>query len=434
MITETTDTMAPRVAAVPPRAEHEAPPAFVVDPRVLQLLDIDVNRLAVPRVGKVQARPGADVPLVVLGPDGEEVVFLTRALRMLNGESIGPSTLRAYAKGFLRAARPMWAIGASPETLTVTEYAVVRAWLRTCLKRTSRVPGDAAGPLKATTLQLTQAGLGSVYSAARRGGLIATDPVATYRASDGPDDALTGTVRFDTDPARPRRSRNSQMAKPERREILVLSVEDRRRLRSARRPRDRAMWTLCLDSGPRISEVLSLTPATYFPDENYGMVVGKGLDGARRMIPITDATVRAIDAYLRFLAELGYVHGPDDPLFRSRTDLTVPLSYDASWKALRRLLGTSRVHPHALRHTAATELISLGKEPAAKRLLRVMDTLGHGSVATTQKYLHSDKTKQIAAHLAARATRLKPSEPLLRTTYGAGEMALLDLITQETHP
>lgn len=58
-----------------------------------------------------------------------------------------------------------------------------------------------------------------------------------------------------------------------------------------------------------------------------------------------------------------------------------------------------RVHPHRLRHSAATEMLRAGVD-----IMTIKDILGHSSIATTQLYVSSDATHMRAASekLAAR--------------------------------
>jgi integrase len=62
-------------------------------------------------------------------------------------------------------------------------------------------------------------------------------------------------------------------------------------------------------------------------------------------------------------------------------------------------------HPHALRHTCATELLRAGAS-----VVDVRDFLGHASTKTTSIYLHSEPERQEAAVLARERGRLTLDE------------------------
>jgi len=61
----------------------------------------------------------------------------------------------------------------------------------------------------------------------------------------------------------------------------------------------------------------------------------------------------------------------------------------------RERTGATRVRPHRLRHTYATELASAGID-----LMVLRDLMGHASPETTAKYVHLS-TETLAAEFAA---------------------------------
>lgn len=391
-------------------------------------LDIDVAALPVPRVGACVRKPGSNLPRVVVGPDGEEIEWVSRALRMLASEGLSPATCEAYAKHMLRAMRVMWAAGFQPHLLTGVQYTVVRRWLTHCVRIVTKPqPGMATGHLSPMTVDNTETAVDRLYTVAVRAGLVDSNPVDFYRGYGA--DPLHD-MQFDTDYRRP--STRLPLAKVQERVVVTLHPDDRVRLRNAKRPRDRALWTLCLDPGPRISEALSITREFYHPQDNLAQVVGKGLGGERRFIPLSDETVETIDAYLAHLAALGVRLARTDPIFRSVKAPYEPFTYNGAWLALRRALKNSNVHPHALRHTAATELLNLMQGDQGRRLIQIQYTLGHKNIQTTRRYLHQTVTEVVTAHLNARNNPLPPANPTLAAAYGPDEIALLAEIRQET--
>lgn len=417
----------------PPPAPPQPSAAASAQARLLAKVD----DLRVPKVGKIAKSSHTDIPLVVLGPDGRELTRITAAFAELASGGYSESTLKTYAKAILRAARPAWALGIDIENLDVTGWTPIRRWLRLNLRRTGRSDDDAARKQSPSTLLITESALIAVYDALVLHGLALENPIRVARAiPDTEDNDRTGSVKFDTGfktGERKGRNKGRKIAKLQEKQIDVLSEEDRERLRCDPCPRDRALFTFMLDSGPRVSEVLSLTPNTYFPDDNYVLLVGKGMDGARRLVPISDETVEAINAYLKSLAKGPHPFVPqgDEPIFRSikRPDL-YPATYNTVYKAVRRATGDT-THPHALRHTAATELLNLVDGDAGQRLLTVQKILGHDHIETTRKYLHTDQITVITSHINARRAPRRPTPPQLKAEYGAEAMALFDRIRKE---
>ena len=68
-----------------------------------------------------------------------------------------------------------------------------------------------------------------------------------------------------------------------------------------------------------------------------------------------------------------------------------PLERVAVWQLVKKyaaIAGLSRVHPHVLRHSFATDLLRGGCD-----LRTVQEFLGHASVVTTEVYTHVDRSK-----------------------------------------
>jgi site-specific recombinase XerD len=123
-----------------------------------------------------------------------------------------------------------------------------------------------------------------------------------------------------------------------------------------------------------------------------------------------------LDAWLR--ERRGH---PEDPLFLSIRGRK--LSRDAIERLLKKYsaaaaracasLKRKKISPHALRHTAAMDLLQHGVDRSVIALW-----LGHESVETTQMYLHADmRLKEQALSrtqpLDARPGRYRPNDKLL---------------------
>jgi integrase/recombinase XerD len=152
--------------------------------------------------------------------------------------------------------------------------------------------------------------------------------------------------------------------------------------------RDRAMLSLTYASGLRASEVVGLKLGDL--DLSRGVVSAFGKGGKRRLVPVGEVALEHLTTYLRARAERESAKRRKNarpsalvfPSARSR-----PLTRQAFWKIIRRHARAagvgSRVHPHQLRHSFATHLLSGGAD-----LRSVQAMLGHADVSTTEIYTH----------------------------------------------
>lgn len=156
--------------------------------------------------------------------------------------------------------------------------------------------------------------------------------------------------------------------------------------------RDEAVLTLLYGCGLRISEALSLTRAEA-PFGDSLRITGKG--GKTRLAPVLPAVREAVNAYL---ADLPFVLGPKDTLFRApRGGPLTPRHVQALVQRLRGRLGLSeRATPHALRHSFATHLLGAGAD-----LRSIQELLGHASLSTTQRYTAVDAAGLLSAYAKA---------------------------------
>ncbi len=147
--------------------------------------------------------------------------------------------------------------------------------------------------------------------------------------------------------------------------------------------RDRAMLQLLYATGLRVSELVSAQRAHLNREMGVLRITGKG--GKQRLVPVGKTALEAMQDYW----------DRDRPKLlkgRSSEYLFVTargrcLTRQAFWKLLRRYgleAGiTSKLTPHALRHSFATHLLERG---ADLRSLQMM--LGHSDISTTQIYTH----------------------------------------------
>jgi len=151
--------------------------------------------------------------------------------------------------------------------------------------------------------------------------------------------------------------------------------------------RDRAMLTLAIQTGLRLSEITSLQIASvHLGTAAHVACTGKGRKN--RTTPLTSATTTALESYLR-----ERVARPGQALFPGPHGQA--LSADAVQQRLALHvtrattscpgLASKHVTVHTLRHTAAMRFLEAGIDTAVIALW-----LGHESIDTTQKYLHAD--------------------------------------------
>ncbi|MDI6867977.1 MAG: tyrosine-type recombinase/integrase [Coprothermobacterota bacterium] len=138
--------------------------------------------------------------------------------------------------------------------------------------------------------------------------------------------------------------------------------------------RNQAILLLLIDVALRPGELLSLTLKDFQGD--YIRVRGKT---GERMLPLSQVTKRAIQAYLKKRKAPPL----EDALFTTSDGR--PLTYCALrsiMRFLKRRCKVGRLYPYLFRHTSATSYLQNGADLETVRRL-----LGHTSYAVTQRYL-----------------------------------------------
>ena len=155
--------------------------------------------------------------------------------------------------------------------------------------------------------------------------------------------------------------------------------------------RDRALFEIAYASGLRVSELCGLECRRVELSDRSLSVTGKG--SKERAVPFGRAAEQALREYLDrgrppLAARARQARGQHDAVFLNARGQA--LGRMGFWKILHahaRAAGLStRVHPHALRHSFATHLLQGGAD-----LRVVQELLGHASVATTAIYTHLDR-------------------------------------------
>lgn len=174
---------------------------------------------------------------------------------------------------------------------------------------------------------------------------------------------------------------------------LLAAVDDTDKLAL----RDHAIVELFYACGLRASELAELRLTDLHADLGVVRVLGKG--HKERIIPVGGPALAAVGAYLKTLRPaLLQVRSKrpktgGDRVFLSRSGGVI--TRIVLWQLVRRMArkaGLRAIHPHTLRHTFATHLLSGGAD-----LRVVQELLGHSNVVTTQIYTHvdADRLKQV---------------------------------------
>lgn len=156
---------------------------------------------------------------------------------------------------------------------------------------------------------------------------------------------------------------------------------------------DQVVILLLLHGGLRGAELAALDVGHVVMEQGatIAKVVGKG--GRRRDVPLSSATIAALDAYLTARARAAGVGHPGDlPADAVLCERTGGRRHNSSslGRLVRRVAHGAgieswrRLSPHSLRHTCATAMREAGVP-----LDDVQAILGHASITTTQRYERS---------------------------------------------
>ena len=152
--------------------------------------------------------------------------------------------------------------------------------------------------------------------------------------------------------------------------------------------RNRAIIETLYSCGLRVSELINLEINKIFLEEEYIVIKGKG--NKERIVPISPTAIHEIKLYLDDRRHLDIKSGEENILFlnrRGRRLTRVMIFYII--KQLAELANIRKeISPHTLRHSFATHLLEGGAN-----LRAIQQMLGHESIATTEIYIHIDRTR-----------------------------------------
>ncbi len=157
--------------------------------------------------------------------------------------------------------------------------------------------------------------------------------------------------------------------------------------------RDRALLEMLYATGARASEVCGLDVGSVNIRYSFVRCFGKRMK--ERLVPVGSHALEALRRYLEAGRPLLVRDREEGALFLSRTGRR--LSRQTLWwtvrKHARRAALGVQVHPHMLRHSFATHLLSGGADLRAVQIM-----LGHADISTTEIYTHVDRERLLKVH------------------------------------
>ena len=143
--------------------------------------------------------------------------------------------------------------------------------------------------------------------------------------------------------------------------------------------RNRTVIDVLYSTGCRVSELCDINISDIDLDEKYIKLKGKG--SKQRIVPIGSMLYKNLLQYLNVRET--FLQNRGEPLFlsKSKNKLDRTAVFRIIKKTAKNISLQTDVHPHTLRHSAATHMLEGGCD-----LRTVQEFLGHSSVSTTQIY------------------------------------------------
>ena len=143
--------------------------------------------------------------------------------------------------------------------------------------------------------------------------------------------------------------------------------------------RNRTVIDVLYSTGCRVSELCDINISDIDLDEKYLKLKGKG--SKQRIVPIGSMLYKNLMQYLNVRETFLQNRGESLFLSKSKNKLDRTAVFRIIKKTAKNISLQTDVHPHTLRHSAATHMLEGGCD-----LRTVQEFLGHSSVSTTQIY------------------------------------------------
>ena len=211
-----------------------------------------------------------------------------------------------------------------------------------------------------------------------------------------------------------RRIRAIPAQKTDRHLVRQLTADEYRALLGAPDPtrrdgiRDRAMLTVALTGGLRVSELVGLRVNDVEFNGSYVHILVRGKGRRERVLILWKSVADAIRTWLAVRGEAVtpelFLNAWGKHMSRSGFEYVLAKHVAAATTRCPSFIG-KRVSPHVLRHTCALKTLQ-----ATHDLRKVSLWLGHASTQTTDVYLQSDPTEKLEALAAMKMPSLRPGK------------------------
>ena len=152
--------------------------------------------------------------------------------------------------------------------------------------------------------------------------------------------------------------------------------------------RNNAIIETLYGSGLRVSELIEARISRL--DLNEGLLIVEGKGRKQRLVPISPVAAGLLREWLQQRSSMKIHPEGEDIIFLNRRGK--PLTRVMIFYIIKELAGLAgikkNVSPHTLRHSFATHLLEGGAN-----LRAIQEMLGHESIATTELYLHLDRSR-----------------------------------------
>ena len=143
--------------------------------------------------------------------------------------------------------------------------------------------------------------------------------------------------------------------------------------------RNKTVIDVLYSTGCRVSELCDINLSDIDLDEKYIKLTGKG--SKQRIVPIGSKLYKNLLEYLNLRSTFFENNGESLFLSKSKNKLDRTAVFRIIKNTAKNISLQNDVHPHTLRHSAATHMLEGGCD-----LRTVQEFLGHSSVSTTQIY------------------------------------------------